>query len=207
MRISIVILTLLIVAGCQSRPKFKMPEEPKEPGSDRLNKATESAYMQPPCNSVVANEWGHMWPVPLAGKQSRFSLLYYPVIGGFGKPWEIYSPSGKAVIDLDAGGPVSCSLLDGRGPMVSQRLYPDTTKLHGQEFRAHLFRLFDRTERVAALYRSGNKLAQADLALLNEYFDLFEQMSEPDFKAEYYRQNPDFWEWLRQAIGKSLPKS
>jgi hypothetical protein len=204
LRLTPLIAVVVLVAGCRNPRKPAFPVERKEAGSDKLNNAVSSAWWKSPCDKIVPNEWGHSWPVPLAGAKAQYSIFYYPAPGGFDVPVEVYPPAAKAVIDEDLGIPVSCERLPGDGPMLGKGLYPEATmKIKPGEFRRMLFRLFDRTERVGALYRKG---AAPDAALLNEYFELFEKLSEPQFKAEYYRQNPAFWEWLRSAIGKSLPK-
>jgi hypothetical protein len=32
-------------------------------------------------------------------------------------------------------------------------------------------------------------------------------MAEPALLPDYYRLNPEFWEWVRAAAGRSIPKA
>jgi len=59
---------------------------------------------------------------------------------------------------------------------------------------------------IGALYQSKRPPTAADKRLAEKYFKSFETLSEPAFESYYYRANPDFWEWLRGLIGRSIPK-
>lgn len=193
-------LWLLCVSACGKPPK------PAPASAGRLKAAVQSASAQPPCGAVIAMEWPPTWPVPLEG--GKYKILFYPLTGTPDAEPKLYTPAGEAVIDAESGKPVACAALPGAPKELSRRRWPaGMDKVGLQEFLGLEEKLYDQTEAVAAVYAAGREPAAQDSAAAGEYLRLFESLAEPDLLPYYYRMNPGFWEWIRTAAGRSIPKA
>jgi len=151
-------------------------------------------------------EWPPTWPVPLGS--SRFKILFYPLTGTPDAEPRLYSPSAQAVLDVESGKPLNCGPLPGSVKELSRRRWPRAMDQVGvKEFMELADKLYARTEAVAQAYAPGGVPAARDSAAAREYLQLFESLAEPDLLPFYYRMNPDFWEWVRKAAGRSIPKA
>ena len=199
-RISGVLTALLLAGACaQERPA----------SSGKLKSAVEASRVMPPCRAVIALEWPYGWPVPLeAAGQRRFKLFYYPLAGAPPNEPRVFTPAAEAVLDLETGGPVECVSLPAEPVELKGPRWPAALKGLGMsEFDERSDALYDRTEAVADLFSSGRALSAAESAHAREYLRHFESMAEPALLPYYYRLNPGFWEWLRSAAGRSIPKA
>lgn len=192
--------SLLCLSSCGKAPA------PAVPSAGRLRAAVQSASAQPPCGAVIAMEWPATWPVPLEG--GKYKILFYPLTGTPDTEPRLYTPAGEAVIDAQSGRPTSCAAFPGAPKELSRRRWPAATDKVGlQEFLGLEGKLYDRTEAVAAVYAAGRAPSAEDSAAAEEYLRLFESLAEPDLLPYYYRMNPGFWEWVRKAAGRSIPRA
>ncbi|MDE2107529.1 MAG: hypothetical protein KGL39_60610 [Patescibacteria group bacterium] len=173
--------------------------------STRLYDAVRESYAKPPCDSIIGAESAYTNPVPL-DNPGLFRVYYYAESETPQKPFYFYTPFGEAIIDLKSGNPLSCD-----------RLLEQPRKIYGDSFTKQADRLAKKepnwdvqlaaqTESIGALYQSKKMPSSMDKKMAEKYFKLFEIFSEPALEPYYYRANPDFWEWLRALIGRSLPK-
>ncbi|MFH1726745.1 MAG: hypothetical protein ABII00_19220 [Elusimicrobiota bacterium] len=182
-------------------------EAPVMPGPGRLERAVQAAQTLPPCDTVIPMELPATWPVPTGQKGgSEFKVLFYPFTGTPVASPTVYAPVGEAILDLETGKPSACERWPGHGNILSKRRWPEGIQgLSVDEFDKLAARLYDATEQVAALYVTEYKPTGTGLDLMKRYLALFESLAEPDLLPYYYRMNPDFWEWLRGVLGKSIP--
>ena len=82
----------------------------------------------------------------------------------------------------------------------------EADKLEMDAFDAKAAQLLELTEAVGAAYAARHPATAAETEIAKRYFALFEVMAEPPYRADYYRLNPMFWEWIRSTAGRSLPK-
>jgi hypothetical protein len=66
-------------------------------------------------------------------------------------------------------------------------------------------RLFESLEPAAALYFKGAPVGPKERKLLSDYAEAVQTLVVPALLPYYYRQNPEFWEWLRKEGGQSIP--
>ncbi len=198
---------VLLLAAASACSSCRRAAPPLAPGA--LKTAVQSAKAQPPCSTVIPDEWAYSWPVPLADPEaSRFTVLYYPVTGHPGAPPTVWSPAGEGVVDARSGKPVSCALLPGAPKELSRRRWPAASEAWDiKTFRAREGLVFEKTQEIAAIYDARRQLRPADVDSAKSYFEAFSSLAEPDLLPYYYRMNPDFWEWLRSAAGVSIPKA
>ncbi|MFH1726748.1 MAG: hypothetical protein ABII00_19235 [Elusimicrobiota bacterium] len=175
--------------------------------SERLKQAVQTAKTLPPCDTTIPMEWPTTWPVPTGKKGgSEFKVLFYPLTGTPAASPTVYAPMAEAVIDAETGEPSSCERWPVAGETLSKRRWPEGIQgLSMDEFDKRAARLYDATEKAAELYAAGGTPAGAGLDLMKRYLALFESLAEPDLLPYYYRMNPDFWEWIRGVLGKSIP--
>jgi hypothetical protein len=192
---------VFLLAACHK------PLRPLPPGA--LRTAIQDAKSLPPCSSVIANEWPYTWPVPLADAQaSRFKILFYPFTGDPGAEPSLLTPAGEAVLDARMGKPTTCQVLPGIPKVISHQRWPSATdELSMKDFQSRQDELYEKTQTVASLYNSGRGVSPPDAASAKQYLEAFESLAEPDLLPYYYRMNPAFWEWLRGATGRSIPKA
>lgn len=197
MRRTLLAALILCASACSKKPQ------------PRLKAALESAKSLPPCSTVIAGEWPYGWPVPLDGSGGkRFKIFFYPMSGTPDTGPTIATPAGEAVLDLDSGKPASCGVLPGYPKDLSRRRWPAAVdKLDMKGFAEREDKLLGLTEAVAAVYGAKRAPYPGDAATAKDYMDVFESMAEPDLLPYYYRLNPAFWEWLRGAAGRSIPKA
>jgi hypothetical protein len=192
----------LAAAACGSKSAAPAPKP-------ALADAVRAARFGPPCRRLVALEWPAGLPVPDAGATGRrFKLFFYPLAGSPGTPTRLATPSAEAVVDADAGAAIECRALpytprDFAGP----RWTAAASALDADVFDAKVAELDRLTEIVAPVYAARRAPTAADADLARRYLALFETMAEPALLPDYYRLNPEFWEWVRAAAGRSIPKA
>jgi hypothetical protein len=168
-----------------------------EPLYQRANALRQS----PSCRRLVYLEYGHSFPVPSRGSEDRFSVLFYPIIVAPGKS-VVVTPAVIGSFAPRAGDETCVALstanLRALGPAVP-------SGISGVRYYQVAFALYSSLPRVARLYRKGLKLGSAERKDVQALADAFLGLAEPPLLAEYYRLNPEFWEWLRQNAGRSLP--
>lgn len=153
------------------------------------------------CAKLVPMEFGQTMPVPVKG--DAFKVLFYPIDRGTGKP-QAMSPLYSGTFGRDPDIAPRCDALGGkaapRGPAaaagVSQTAY----------YRAELG-VFASLDKAAELYGKAASPEGADKKALEQFASDFAKIAEPGLLADYYRVNPDFWEWLRKEAGSSIPKA
>ncbi len=192
------LLAAVLAAAACSRPA------PPAPAVKKLGAVLHDARYAGPCASVVAVEWPMSRAVPLSGtRPGRYKIFFYPLSGSPGKPPRLATPAAEAVVDVDAGAPVECRRVPGVPKDVAPpRWSPAASALSDEDFSAKSDELDRLTEDAAAAYSA--RRADADLA--RRYLADFELLAEPAYLGDYYRLNPDFWEWVRGAAGRSIPK-
>ncbi|MCX5796374.1 MAG: hypothetical protein NTY77_12855 [Elusimicrobia bacterium] len=172
--------------------------------ANRLHQRAKEVRQCVDCLKSVPIEFGETYPVPmLDGKQGHFQVLYFPVK---------FSPStctmaspvfaGEFVLDEPAAD--RCVSLDTTTVEPLGRCMPpglSMTKLARAEAR-----LFESLDPAAALYFKGAPVGPQERKLLSGYVEAIQTLVTPAMLPYYYRQNPDFWEWLRKEGGRSIPK-
>lgn len=171
--------------------------------ADPLYRRAEKLRLNAPCSALVPMEFGQTLPVPARGGQ-RYSVLYYPVSVSPGKS-EAMSPVYSGDFARGAGEPDRCEKLGG-GPPHSVGA-PVPAGLSQKAYYKAAVTVYAGLDKAAALYGAGGTVADADKKALADFADAFTALAEPGLKADYYRQNPDFWEWLRREAGRSIPKA
>ncbi len=173
-----------------------------------LHQAAGSAWFRSPCDKVVGGSWPYAFPIPSNAPGGRkFKLFFYMIEGNPGSQPKVYSPGAEAELDADTGIPTYCSPWPTPAVYLPGRRWPEATKGMGvwKLEKAHA-KLFDRTEMVGEIYAAKRPSNSKDAAAAKDFLDLFEKCAEPLLLPYYYDLNPDFWEWLRTAAGRSIPK-
>ena len=169
--------------------------------SDPLYQRAEKVRSSPSCSKIVPMEFGRTFPVPVAGKQ--FMVLFYPLFVSPGKS-EAMTPAFSARFARDASGADACApLIAPHARSLGSAVPAGLSMKAYYKADASLFASLDKT---AALYFAGGSPAPADKAALGEFVDAFTTIAEPGLLPDYYAVNPDFWEWLRQEAGRSIPR-
>jgi len=194
----ILLSSLLFLAGaCRRAP------EPAPAGG--LAAAVRGARGAEACRRVIAQEWAASLPVPLAAS-GRFEIFYYPMSGS--EEPVMATPAASAVVDAAGGPPNECRAWPEAPKDLSAPYWPaGVEQLDDAAFEARSAKLDALTEAAAAAYNARRPPTPADAALAKEYFELFDAMAELPLRPQYYRLNPGFWEWVRAAGGRSLPKA
>ncbi len=182
----------LISGGCGQRQAAPSP----------LEQAVGTIAGSEACRRIVAMEWPASWPVPMR-ERGRYAVFFYPLsMRPSGNPM-VFSPAADATIDASIGKALSCVSRKTTPKELSGPRWPaamDKTSM--KDFQSYSNDLYLETETIAALYQTGSAAGKEQgLAFLA----LFQKLAEPALLAEYYRLNPDFWEWLRASSGDSLP--
>lgn len=196
MRRSPLAAAVFILAACGRAPA---------PGpASRLQAALETISQRPPCDKAVALEWSYGFPVPdeVAG---RFHVFFYPVTGAPPAEPKVFSPAAEALFDV-AGQTQSCGALAGSPRELRGPRWPAAVEgLDMRGFTARSEALLAKTESLGTLYAVKKDSPEAKAAA-RDFFAAFDALAEPALRADYYRLNPVFWEWLRGAAGRSLVK-
>ena len=178
---------------------------PQRPLSERLKQAVESLKTRAPCNRVIPLEWAYAWPLPQA--DGDFLVLFYPLTGNPATGPKLYSPGGAAIIK--PSGEITSCLMFANEPRQLPHHRRWSFHFRGdsmEAFEKRACELFDATESVARLYSSGRPLDASGRAEAGRFWKDFQALAEPELLPDYYRADPDFWEWLRRASGGSIPK-
>lgn len=189
-------------AGCGN------PPPPRATGG-KLAAAVRDARFAAPCGRAVGMEWPAGRPVPIDGANGRrFKVFFYPLSGRPGTPARLATPAAEAVLDADSGAPVECRALPGIAKdLASPRWTSEARGLGDDAFDAKSVELDQLTEDISAVYAARRPPTTADADLARRYLDDFQIMAEPPLLPDYYRLNPAFWEWVRLAAGRSIPKA
>jgi hypothetical protein len=187
-----------------SKPAEKPVRRSTEPAA--LQVAVALSRAAAPCDEDIPSGWAASLPVP-AGKDSigSYHVLFYPVQGS-----GMSGPGVQAAIRVGLQGGSVCKKLPGRPKELSKTRWPaQAASLPAPEFEQKLRSVHMQTEKVALLYYWTRKspLGPKDVARLKRYVESFVGMAEPALLKDYYRLNPDFWEWLRGAAGVSIAKA
>ena len=171
--------------------------------ADPLYQRSEQVRASASCSKLVPMEFGRTFPVPVKAGQAQFEVLFYPLFVSPGKS-EAMSPSfqGRFARGTDAAD--ACAPLPSGVPRSVGAPVPAGLSMKAY-YKADAA-LFASLGRSADLYFAGGSSAAADKAVLVEFVDAFTTLAEPGLQADYYRVNPDFWEWLRREAGRSIPK-
>ena len=152
------------------------------------------------CAKLVPMEFGQTIPVPVAG---GFKILFYPTVTSPGKS-EVLPPQYEAVFsmdpDVDRCAKRSAEAAVSRGPAVRDGV--SQTAYYREETK-----LYAALAKTAALYAKAAPVSPEDKKALTDFLDAFAVIGEPGLTADYYRTNPDFWEWVRKEAGRSIPKA
>jgi hypothetical protein len=170
-----------------------------DPLYQRAQKLREGAS----CGKLVPMEFGQTLPVPVRAG-GRFKVLFYPLVSSPGKATAL-SPAYEGTFarvgaESDVCAPLAGATPSPRGPAVPQGL----SQSNYYRAESNLFAALDKT---AALYAKGDPLLDAEKKDLRDYADSLLTVAEPGLLADYYRVNPEFWEWLRRECGRSIPKA
>jgi hypothetical protein len=172
--------------------------------ADPLYQRADQVRSSPSCSKMIPMEFGRTFPVPDRGPAKQFEVLYYPLLTKPGKS-EALSPLFQARFARDNAAADACAPLAGATPPHSVGA-PVPAGLSMKAYYKADAALFASLDKTAALYFAGGSPAAADKAVLGDYVDAFTTLAEPGLLPDYYRQNPDFWEWLRREAGRSIPK-
>ena len=159
-----------------------------------------------PCRSIIAGEWPSSWAVPAGGGAQRFKIFFYPLKGSPPAEPRLASPAAEALLDAAAGTAEACRIGPSPRDVSGARWTVEADKFDADAFDAKAAELHDLTEMVSAAYAARHPATAAETDIAKRYFALFEVMAEPPYRADYYRLNPAFWEWIRSTAGRSLSK-
>ncbi|MFA5138097.1 MAG: hypothetical protein WC728_02605 [Elusimicrobiota bacterium] len=190
--------------GC-SKPAEEPVQKSSEPAA--LQVAVASLRQTAPCDKDIPLGWAASLPVP-AGKDSSgaYHVLFYPVPA---QEPGMSGPGGRALVRAGVQGESACTRLPGTPKELSKTRWPaQAASLPAPELEERLRGVHVQTEKVALLYYWGRKTAftPKEIASLKRYVESFVGVAEPALLKDYYKLNPDFWEWLRGAAGVSIAK-
>ena len=170
--------------------------------ADPLYLRAEQVRASPSCSKLVPMEFGHTFPVPVRGAK-RFEILFYPLFASPGRS-EAMTPAVEAYFARDTPAADACTPL----PAAASRSIgaPVPAGLSMKAYYKADATLFASLDKTAALYFAGGSPFDADKAALDDSVGAFTTLAEPGLLYDYYRMNPDFWEWLRRESGRSIPK-
>jgi hypothetical protein len=155
------------------------------------------------CLKSVPIEFGETYPVPVRDAQrGHFQVLYFPARFS-PSHCTMASPVFAGEFSLDAAAADRCFNLQPKTIEPLGSCMPSglsMTKVSRAEAR-----LFESLDPAAALYFKGSPVGPQERKLLTDYIEAVETLVVPAMLPYYYRQNPDFWEWLRKEGGKSIP--
>ncbi|MDE2292458.1 MAG: hypothetical protein KGL53_10275 [Elusimicrobia bacterium] len=193
---------LLVPAACRKAPPAVEAPKAVAPGAG-LRRALAALPAVGSCASVVAPEWAEGWPVPAGGGPSRFAVFFYPLGGDPVSGPRLGAPAAKASFDAEAGTVSTCEALPAAADPPPGPRWPKAAQgLDMKGFEGRIDALYAAAEKAAAAYAAGDASSPA----AEEYWSAFDGLAEPAFRDDYYRLDPPFWEWLRNAGGASLDK-
>ncbi len=197
---------LLLSCACRkAEVPTSLATAPAAEATSNLTAAIRDARNAEGCRRMIAQEWAVGRPVPLAS--GRFEVFYYPMSGAPPQDPVMAEPTASAVVDA-AGAPPSCRVWPGVPQDLAAPHWPAAAEaLDADAFDAKSAKLDALTVAAGRAFAAGKHPSPADAALAKEYFELFDAMAELPLRRHYYRLNPAFWEWLRAAGGRSLPKA
>ena len=191
-------LFVLAFAAACSKPA---PEAAKPTPEPAVVRALSAIRVAAPCDKTVSLDWAHGWPVPAEGGPARFAVFFYPLGGNPETGPRVGAPAARAVFDAKAGKVLECERLAARpDPAAGSRWPASAAGLDMAGFEARAAALYAAAEKAAAGYAGG------DAGAASAYWAAFDGLAEPALRADYYRLNPAFWEWVRGAAGRSLDK-
>jgi hypothetical protein len=171
--------------------------------SDPLYRRSEKVRDSASCSALIPMEFGRSFPVPVRDGRPRFEVLFYPLIVSPGKS-EAMTPVFEAHFARDTAEADVCASRPAAAPRSLGAPVPAGLSMkayYGAD--AALYASLDKT---AELYFAGGAKTPADKAILGDFVGAFTTLAEPGLLPDYYRVNPDFWEWLRRETGRSIPK-
>jgi hypothetical protein len=171
--------------------------------SDQLYQRADQVRAGASCSKLIPMEFGRSFPVPVPGTTKRFRLLFYPLFISPGKS-EAMTPAFEADFTSDAPDADECRAFGGPSAHSIGRAVP--AGLSMKAYYKAAATLYGSLDKTASLYLAGGSPAAADKAVLGGFVDAFAALAEPGLLTDYYRINPDFWEWLRRETGRSIPK-
>lgn len=210
MRNSISVFTaLVLLSGCLGQTPGK---EPDLSFSGPFEKVVSLVRALPPCDTVIGMSWGQTFPVPVDdGQGTRVRVYFYPITGKGGQANQIYNPVAEAVVEIEKGAAVVCGDVSFTPKKVGDIPAPDPNRKPEALFSLvkKQQELYRRTEAVIPAYyaRKTREASPADKALASAFLESFEGVVKPErgLLPYYYQANPDFWEWIRKAAGRSIP--
>lgn len=184
-----------LVSGCARTDwQAQLKAEPLYQRAENLRQA-------PSCADVPI-EFGRSLPVPVKGGKQRLTVLFYPLAIAPGKS-TVFTPLYTGGFGLGADEPAQCAKLPST--QAPQALGPAVPPgLSGSAYDQAEAKLFASLQATAAAYFSGQTTGEPGAA--KDFAESFLILAEPGLRGDYYRLNPDFWEWLRVRTGRSLPK-
>lgn len=187
---------LAALSSCQDSGKWmdRLDADPLHARADATRRA-------PGCANL-ALELGRSLPVPERGGTS-LAVLFYPAKTEPGRS-VVLTPTVKAVFTPEASAGDHCAALPKAPLKELGAATPDGLSMTAY-YRAQLA-VYQALPATAALYAKGGTPDAEGLKSLKAFAEGFLSVAEPGLRAEYYRLNPEFWEWLRTAAGSSLPK-
>jgi hypothetical protein len=156
------------------------------------------------CAQLLPLDFVETYPVPVRDPaQERFSVLFLPAkiaadscsmaSPAFSGEFVLGTPAADACVSLEA------AVIEPLGHCMP----PGLSWLTVSRKEATLF---ESLGPVAALYRKGGGVGPEDRRRLRAYVDAFQTLVVPSLLPYYYRQNPDFWEWMQREGGRSIPR-
>jgi hypothetical protein len=188
-------LATVVLSGCSNSAEWI-----KKLDQILLYKQTTEVRFSGGCR--VPREYGQTFPIPAT--PTSFVVEYYPVGMQFPptKPWSVFEP--VAIQRFSADGKAEpCQTIANL-----EEVKPLGTFLPSEEWDSakEEFQFWSGLEKFSKLYQSHAHLTGGDTDSASDFVKLFQKRAEPGFLPIYYHANPDFWEWLRQEAGVSIPK-
>ena len=172
--------------------------------ANRLHQRAQQVRQCADCLKSVPIEFGETYPVPVRdGKQGHFQLLYFPAEFSHAS-CIMASPVFAGEFSLDMPATDHCISLKPKMIEPLGRCMPPGLSM-AKVARTET-RLFESLDSMAALYFKGSPLGPQERQLLAGYVEDIKILVMPSMLPYYYRQSPDFWEWLRKESGLSIPK-
>ena len=148
-------------------------------------------------------EYGRTLPIPKP--PSDFVIQYYPVARDHpSKPWTVFTPVFSQELSAKDGKAAACKSM---GRPEDSRPLGKFTPLEDKVSARQTYTLWNALDRISVLYFSRAHLSPEDSRMAVNLVEEFQKQAEPGFLPIYYKMNPDFWEWLRNESGSSIPKS
>ena len=169
--------------------------------ADPLHRRAEQVRGGASCSAMVPLEFGSGFPVPARG--GGYELFFYPLKTSSDAS-EAATPIARAHFTM-SGAPSSdlCVRVKGlpspAGPALRRGLSQ-------AEYYRDAAGVYEGLRKASELYAKGAAAGPADRAALAALARDFRAVAEPGLLPDYYRANPDFWEWLRREGGDSIPK-